>query len=71
MDIRVTDSELRILAIEVYDVYGKLVRNVVGANNYSPLQTTRINVADLVNGAYFVRIQTEKGTITKKMLKAD
>ena len=71
VDIRVTDSELRILAIEVYDVYGKLVRNVVGANNYSPLQTTRINVADLVNGAYFVRIQTEKGTITKKMLKAD
>ena len=70
VDIRVTDPDLTILAIEVYDVYGKSVRTVVGANNYSPLQTTRINVSGLVNGAYFVQIHTEKGTITKKMLKA-
>lgn len=70
VDVRVTDTDLRILAIEVYDVYGKLVRTVVGANHDSPPQT-RINISGLVSGAYFVRIQTEKGTITKKMLKAN
>lgn len=71
MDIRVTDPDLRILGIEVYDVYGKLVRIVVGANNYSPLQTIRIDVSGLAKGAYLVRIQTDKGAISKKMLKAD
>ena len=68
VDVRVTDPDQRILGIEVYDVYGKLV-HLVETRHGTSLQT-RINVSGLVNGAYFVQIHTEKGTITKKMLKA-
>ena len=48
------------------DVYGKVVRTVVGANNYSPLQ---INVSGLAAGMYFVRVTTDKGVVTKPFVK--
>ena len=67
VDIRV-DGDLNVTAMEVYDVYGKVVRTVVGANNYSPLQT-RINVSGLANGIYFVRVTTEEGVVTKQFVK--
>ena len=54
--------------VEVIDVYGKVVRTVVGANNYSPLPT-RINVSDLAAGMYFVRVTTEEGAVTKTFVK--
>ena len=54
--------------VEVIDVYGKVVRTVVGANNYSPLPT-RINVSGLANGMYFVRVTTEEGMVTKTFVK--
>jgi hypothetical protein len=52
----------------VLDVYGKVVRTVVGANNYSSLQT-RINILDLAAGIYFVRMVTDKGMVTKPFVK--
>jgi hypothetical protein len=54
--------------IQVCDVYGKVVRTVVGANNDSP-QPTRIDISGLASGVYFVRINTEKGAITRKFVK--
>ena len=54
--------------VEVFDVYGKIVRTDVGANNDSPLQT-RINVAGLAEGMYFVRVTTENGVVTKSFVK--
>ena len=54
--------------IEVIDVYGKVVRNVVGANDYSPLQT-RIDVSGLAAGMYFVRVTTDKGAVTIPFVK--
>ena len=54
--------------VEVIDVYGKVVRTVVGANNYSPLPT-RINVSGLAAGMYFVRVTTEEGVVTKQFVK--
>ncbi|MBQ3734171.1 MAG: fibronectin type III domain-containing protein [Bacteroidales bacterium] len=56
------------MSVEVVDVYGKVVRAVVGANNHSPLQT-RINVSDLAAGMYFVRVATEEGVVTKAFVK--
>lgn len=53
--------------IEIVDMYGKIVA-VVGANNYSPLQT-RINVSGLAAGIYFVRIPTDRGFVTKSFVK--
>jgi hypothetical protein len=67
VDIRVSGN-LTVTAMEVYDVYGKVVRTVVGANNDSPLQT-RINVSGLSDGLYFLRVTTEKGAVVKAFVK--
>ena len=56
------------MSVEVLDVYGKVGRTVVEANNDSPLQT-RINVSSLAAGMYFVRVATEAGVITKPFVK--
>lgn len=49
-------------AIEVLDVYGKVVRTV-------SLWTNNINVSGLAAGLYFVRVTTDTGTITKPFIK--
>ena len=67
VDIRV-DGDLNVTMMEVYDVYGKVVRTVVGANDYSPLPT-RINIAGLADGMYFVRVTVAEGVVTKSFLK--
>ena len=63
VDIRV-DGELNVNTMEVYDVYGKLVNTVNVVDN-----PTRINVSNLANGMYFVRVTTEAGVVTKSFVK--
>lgn len=46
------------IEIQVFDMYGKLVSVGIGANNYSPLQTMRIDLSRHPNGVYFVREQS-------------
>ena len=61
-------NNVQLKGIEIIDVYGKVVRTVVGANNYSPMPT-RINVHGLANGMYFVRVTTDEGVTTKTFIK--
>jgi hypothetical protein len=68
VNVQCTMNNVQLKGIEVIDVYGKVVRTVVGANNYSPMQT-RINVSDLAAGMYFVRVTTDEGTVTKTFVK--
>ena len=68
VNVECTMNNVQLEGIEVIDVYGKVVRTVVGANNYSPMQT-RINVSDLAAGMYFVRVTTDAGTATKTFVK--
>jgi len=50
--------------VQVYDVYGKLLKTVeVNAN------TAELDVRELASGMYFVRIHTEKGVVTKSFVK--
>ena len=63
VDIRV-DGDLNVTAMEVYDVYGKLINTVNVVDN-----PTRINVSGLADGMYFVRVTTEKGAVTKTFVK--
>ena len=63
VDIRI-DGDLNVTTMEVYDVYGKLVNTVNVIEN-----PTRINVSNLANGMYFVRVTTEAGVVTKSFLK--
>mgnify|MGYP002529043039 CR=1 FL=1 len=63
VDIRV-DGELNVTNMEVFDVYGKLLNAVNVIDN-----PTRINVNNLSNGMYFVRVTTEEGAVTKSFVK--
>ena len=66
VNVQCTTNDVHCSGIEVIDVYGKVVRTVVGANNDSP---TQINVSGLAAGMYFVRVTTEKGAVTKPFVK--
>ena len=68
INVQCTMNDVQLEGIEVINVYGKVVRTVVGANNYSPLPT-RINISDLAAGMYFVRVTTDAGTATKTFVK--
>jgi len=62
--LRITNYELRIDRIEVFDVYGKKLLLM------SPLsKEATINIAHLPAGVYFIRIKTETGVVTKKAIK--
>jgi hypothetical protein len=63
VDIRV-DGDLNVTMMEVYDVYGKLINAMNVIEN-----PTRINVSNLANGVYFVRVTTEAGMVTKTFVK--
>ena len=59
VDVRV-DGDMFVKGIEVYDMYGKLVR---------VSETPHINVVDFANGIYLVRVTTDKGIVTKRFVK--
>lgn len=63
VDVRI-DGDMNVTAMEVYDVFGKLINTVSVIEN-----PTRINVSNLANGMYFVRVTTEQGVVTKRFLK--
>ena len=65
-ELRITNYELRIDAIEVYDVYG---RNLLKSETLNPKSETVINISHLSAGTYFLRITTEQGVVTKKIIK--
>ena len=69
VNVQCTMNNVQVEAIEVFDVYGKVVRTGVGANNHSPLQTAQINVSGLAAGMYFVRVTTEEGVVMKSFVK--
>jgi len=57
-----TTSNAPISSIEVFDVLGK--RILLEKSNRN-----RLNVSHLNKGIYFIKITTEKGTLTKKLVK--
>jgi len=65
-ELRIESEELRIMEVEVFDVYGrkqKVERRKEKGN------WVVINISHLQTGIYFVKISTEPGTITKKVIK--
>ena len=63
VDVRI-DGDVNVTAMEVFDVYGKLINTVNVVDN-----PTRINVSGLANGMYFVRVTTNEGVVTKTFVK--
>lgn len=61
---RIENSELSIEHVEVYDVYGKLLTSVEINDNVA-----EIDASGFASGVYFVRVITEKGMVTKRIVK--
>ncbi|MBO4655973.1 MAG: Omp28-related outer membrane protein [Bacteroidales bacterium] len=55
-------SESMINQVEIYNVQGQLVKAVYG-------NVDNISISDLNNGMYFVKVTTDNGTATHKMIK--
>jgi hypothetical protein len=76
-ELRITNYELRIENIEVFDVMGKHVQslrfNVQDSGlNLKPETLnceTVIDISQFPAGVYFIRIQTETGVVTRKVVK--
>jgi hypothetical protein len=64
INVQCTMNNVQVTALEVFDVYGKLINTVSVIDN-----PTRINVSSLASGIYFVRVTTEQGVATKSFVK--
>ncbi|MDR0207190.1 MAG: leucine-rich repeat domain-containing protein [Bacteroidales bacterium] len=61
--LKIDNGQLTIEKVEIYDIYGRKVLE-------PPLTVLRsYDLTVLHHGIYFIKITTEKGTITKKMIK--
>ena len=62
-ELRIENGEWRIEKVEILDLTGKIILN----SQFSILNS--INVSSLPQGVYFLKIQTDKGNVTKKFVK--
>lgn len=60
------ESNIAIKNIQVFDIYGRMVL-VVDQNQVN--DHPAIDISELLTGIYLMEIQTERGSITKKLLK--
>jgi len=66
-ELRITNYELRITSIEIYDIYGK--KQCVENNNEKTEEYQLFDISHLQPGFYFVKITTEAGIIVEKIIK--
>ena len=62
--IQILNSEFRIENVEVYDVFGKLL-NAMSVNDH----TANLDLGGYAKGTYFVKVTTERGVVTKRVVK--
>ena len=65
-DILYIETETEIEEVMVYDVYGR-VQNL--RNSETQKLRNSIDISNLKSGIYFVKINTEKGNIVKRIIK--
>jgi len=69
-ELRIVNYESRIDNVEIFDVMGRSVwAQHVLLETRSPKPETIINISHLSDGIYFMRITTETGIVTKKVVK--
>ena len=64
INVQCTLNNVQVAALEVFDVYGKLINTINDIDN-----PTSINISRLASGMYFVRVTTEEGVVTKSFVK--
>jgi hypothetical protein len=72
-ELRVTSDELQVVSIEIFDMMGRkceilrFARNDAGNSTLGVASTLRLD--HLPAGIYFLKIETEKGPVMKKVVK--
>jgi len=61
-ELKIENGELRINKVEICDLSGKTI-------NSQRLNGKSVNVANLPQGIYFVKIETDRGIVTRKFVK--
>ena len=67
-ELTIDNGQLTITSVEIFDVMGKKQKSRK-AEKQNVEREIVINISNLASGLYFVEITTEKGVITKKMIK--
>ena len=62
-ELSITNYELGITNVEVYDIYGKKHHLITSSSNHL------INIVSLPAGIYFIKISTEVGDVVRKIIK--
>ncbi|MDR0206170.1 MAG: T9SS type A sorting domain-containing protein [Bacteroidales bacterium] len=65
-ELRIENRELKIDNVDIYDVFG---RKHKGTKARRHEEEWSLDLSNLANGVYLLRIQTEQGIITKKIIK--
>ncbi|HEX7413430.1 MAG TPA: S8/S53 family peptidase, partial [Bacteroidia bacterium] len=66
--VNVTLSSPQKISLEVYDVQGRLVKNVANERISEGLHQYPISLGDISGGVYYVRLVTETSTYGKKLI---
>jgi hypothetical protein len=59
------DSNISINSVQIADLNGRIIKTV----NTSAVATAQINVSDLSSGMYMMTVNTDQGSMTKKIVK--
>ena len=65
-ELRITNYELGITSVEVFDIYG---RNLLSNHLITSSSNHHINISHLATGIYFVKIRTKTGEVVRKVVK--
>ena len=58
------ETQTQTQTVEIFDIYGRRQKSIVNSQ-----RSTVIDLSDLKSGIYFVKINTEKGNIVKRIIK--
>ena len=68
-ELRVESGELRVETIVVFDMLGRKVMTVTESQIANRKSQITFDISNVPAGVYFVRIQTENGVVTRKVVK--
>lgn len=64
-NVTITGNDLSLTSIEMTDMNGRIVKT----QNFEGVNESQISISDLAQGVYLMKIISNQGTVTKKLLK--